>query len=252
MKKILVLLFLIIGLVAKAQEKNIVSGTVLNSSTNKPLENVHVVNLNLVKGEVSDENGFFEIEAEANDTLYFSYMGFKSIEVRVTNDWILYGDVKVKMTEIGIALEQVVVRPVQLTGYLEIDSKNIPIFQNYQYSISGLSSSYEGGESQPGAVSKVLGAIFNPADFLYNIFGKRPKQMQKLRKMKDDDQIRALLQTKYDRRTLMALLQVDRLDIDEILMNCNFSKDFIENANDLQILDAISGCYEEYKVLDQK
>ncbi len=29
------------------------------------------------------------------------------------------------------------------------------------------------------------------------------------------------------------------------------SKDFIETANDLQVLDAISECYEEYKVLSR-
>jgi arsenate reductase-like glutaredoxin family protein len=73
--------------------------------------------------------------------------------------------------------------------------------------------------------------------------------MRKLRQMKEDDEIRNLLQTKYDRETLQALLQVSRVDIDEILRNCNYSKDFISTANDLQILDAISGCYEEYKVL---
>ena len=68
-----------------------------------------------------------------------------------------------------------------------------------------------------GAVTKVLSAIFNPADFLYNIFGKRPKQMKKLRQMKDDDEIRNLLQSKYDRETLMAVLQLEKIDIDEIL-----------------------------------
>jgi len=96
-----------------------------------------------------------------------------------------------------------------------------------------------------------LSAIFNPADFLYNIFGKRPKQMKKLRQMKDDDEIRNLLQSKYDRETLMAVLQLEKLDIDEILNNCSYSKSFIRSANDLQILDAISECYEQYRILNR-
>ena len=69
--------------------------------------------------------------------------------------------------------------------------------------------------------------------------------------MKADDLNTNLLQSKFDRQTLMALLQVDRLDIDEILRRCNYSDDFIQTANDLQILDAMSGCYEEYKVLNR-
>jgi hypothetical protein len=146
----------------------------------------------------------------------------------------------------------VVLRPIQLTGYLEIDARIIPIYDNYRYSISGLNTGYEGGKSQPGAVSKVLSAVFNPADFLYNVFGKRPAQMRKLRQMKADDNIRNLLQSKFDRETLMVLLQLERVDIDEILNNCNYSENFIRTANDLQILDAISECYEEYRVLNRR
>lgn len=234
-----------------SQEGEIIEGKVLNSATDEPLENVNIVNLNTVRGGTTSEEGDFRIRASVNDTLYFSYLGFKSIRVRVTNDWLKFGDIKVKMTELGIALEEVVIRPVQLTGYVEVDAKIIPVYDDYRYRISGISSGYEGGNTSPGAVSKVLSAIFNPADFLYNVFGKRPKQMRKLRMMKEDDEIRNLLQSKFDRETLMAVLQLEKVDIDEILNNCNYSKNFITTANDLQILDAISDCYEEYRVLNR-
>ncbi|AXT59040.1 carboxypeptidase-like regulatory domain-containing protein [Aquimarina sp. AD10] len=254
MRKILFYILVISSISFYAQEDTSgnVSGKVLNASTDKKLENVHIVNLSQVIGTITNNDGDFSIPAKVNDTLYFSYIGYKPLRVRVTNDWIKFGDVKIKMTELGIALEEVVVADVQLTGYLEIDAKRIPIYNNYRYSISGLNSGYEGGSKQPNAVNKVLGAIFNPADFLYNIFSKRSKELRKLRKMKKDDEIRNLLETKFDRETLMALLQVERLDIDEILRNCNYSVDFIKFANDLQILDAISECYEEYKILDRK
>jgi hypothetical protein len=252
MKKFLFLLFLISCSLAYAQDEDIINGTVLNDATDQPLENVNIVNLNSVRGASTDREGKFSIRASVNDTLYFSYLGFKSIRVRVTNDWLKYGDIKVKMTELGIALEEVVVRPVELTGYVEVDARLIPIYDNYRYRITGLSTGYEGGKTKPSAVSSVLSSIFNPADFLYNIFGKRPKQMRKLRQMKEDDEIRNLLAGKYDRETLMAVLQLERVDIDEIVNRCNYSQDFIRTASDLQILDAISECYEEYKVLNRK
>lgn len=254
MRKILLFILLLTGIGINAQETNseTVSGQVLNASDDTKLENVHIVNLSQVVGTITNKEGNFEIKAKVNDTLYFTYIGYKSLRVRVTNDWKKFGDVKIKMTELGIALEEVVVADVQLTGYLEIDAKKIPVYNNYRYSISGLNSGYEGGSKQPGAVNKVLGAIFNPADFLYNIFSKRSNELRKLRKMKKDDEIRNLLESKFDRATLMALLQVERLDIDEILRNCNYSADFIKFANDLQILDAISECYEEYKVLERR
>lgn len=251
MEKYLAPLFLLFSIFAYSQDTTMVSGKVLNAANDVPINNAHIVNLNQVRGSVTDNDGNFEIRAAVNDTLYFSYLGFKTIQVRVTNDWFRFGEVKIKMTELGIALEEVVVQPIQLTGYLEIDAKNIPIYDNYRYSISGLNTGYEGGDNSPGAISRVLGAVFNPADALYNIFGKQPKNMRKLRQMKEDDEIRNLLVNKFDRQTLMALLQINRVDIDEILRRCNYSKDFMETANDLQILDAISGCYEEYRVLNR-
>ncbi len=243
----LVLIFLLVFNL-QAQETK-VSGTVLNAANDLPLENVNLVNLNQVKGTTTNSDGYFEISAAVNDTLYFSYLGFKTIQVRVTNDWMKYGEVKVKMTEIGIALEEVTIKPIQLTGYLEIDAKNIPIYENYRYSISGLNAGYEAGEYSPSAAGKILGSLFNPADALYNIFGQKPRQMRKLRQMKDDDEIRTLLQSKFDRQTLAAVLQISQDEIEEILARCNYSLSFVQSANDLQILDAISGCYEEYKVL---
>ena len=257
MRKIFVLLFLgIITTTVWSQDITTtdittIKGKVVNASNNVSLSNVHVVNLNSVKGTLTDEEGDFGIRASVNDTLYFSYLGFKSIRVRVTNDWLKFGEIRIKMTELSVALEEVVVRPIQLTGYVEVDAKIIPIYDNHRYRIAGLGSGYEGGGSQPGAVSKVLNSIFNPADFLYNVFGKRSHDMKKLRKMKEDDEIRNLLESKYDRETLMAVLQLEKVDIDEILVNCSYSKDFIRTANDLQILDAISECYEEYRILSR-
>lgn len=235
-----------------SQNKNLIA-FVENSSDNKPIPSVHVINLNQVIGVITDSKGKFEIPAKLNDTLYLSYLGYKSIKVRVTNDLLKFENSKIQLTELAYALEEVIVKPYQLTGYLEIDAKNVPVSKSYRYSIPGLPSrGYEGGSRNSGAFSRVINAIFNPTDFLYNLFGKNPRQLKKLKQMKEDYRIRELLSSKFDRETLEELLQIERIDIDEILRNCNFSDSFIETANDLQILDAISGCYEEFKVLNRK
>lgn len=225
---------------------------VLNAQSGQPLESVHVINLNKVIGTITNKKGQFTVEASVNDTIYFSYLGFKSQKIRVTNDMFRFKDTKISLTELAYALEEVIVRPYQLTGYLEIDVKNLPINTAYQYSISGLPVSYEAGNKSPSAVTKVLGAILNPADLLRNLFGKKPNQMRKLRKIKEDDEIRNLLAAKFDREILTELLQLEKVDIDDILANCNYSKSFIRTANDLQILDAMSSCYEEFRVLNRE
>ncbi|MGB5498480.1 MAG: carboxypeptidase-like regulatory domain-containing protein [Maribacter sp.] len=234
------------------EETQIFSAIVVNAQSDRPLESVHIVNLNKVLGTITNNKGEFSISAAVNDTIYFSYLGFKSQKIRVTNDMFKFKDTEIALTELAYALEEVIVRPYQLTGYLEIDVKNIPINSGYQYSISGLNVGYEAGKKNPSAVTKVLGAILNPADLLRNLFGKKPNQMRKLRQVKEDDAIRDLLASKFDRETLIELLQIEKMDIDDILNNCSYSKSFITTANDLQILDAISSCYEEFKVLNRK
>jgi len=253
MKKILLFIaFLIIPRLAQSQTESIVKGKIVDGANDKPIENVNIVNLNQVNGTITNKLGEFEIEAKPNDTIHLSYLGYKSIKVRVTNDWINFGNrTTIKLTELALALEEVVLNKLKLTGYLEIDIKQIPIQKNVRYSISGLNTGYESSPKSPTMVTKVLGAIFNPANFLYNIFGKKPREMRNLRKIKEQDEIRNILSSRFDREMLTALLKVDKIDLELLVSECNYSDDFIKTANDLQILDAISECYEEYKILSR-
>ncbi|WP_396194948.1 carboxypeptidase-like regulatory domain-containing protein [Flavobacterium sp.] len=255
MKYFLLSVLFLFAITTSAQvipEPQKVSGTIVNDNSLLPIPNANIININKVKGVTTNASGFFEMEVSVSDTLHISILGYRSLRVRVTNDWLKNGTAKILMTEKAIALEEVIVRKYDLTGYLEIDSKLIPEKENYRYSISGLPQAYEAGESSPNAFTRVLGSIFNPADMLYNFFGNKPKELKKLKAMKKDDTVRNLLESKFDRETIAVLLGVDKKEIAEILQRCNYSESFIQTANDLQIMDAISACYEEYKVLSKK
>ncbi|RWX01593.1 carboxypeptidase-like regulatory domain-containing protein [Flavobacterium cerinum] len=256
MRYFVVFLFLLVSTYSFAQDTQSlekITGIIVNEATLQPVPGVNVININRVKGTVTDSRGNFTIDAAANDTLHLSIIGYQSIKVRVANDWIKYKNVtKIPLTERAFTLEEVIISKYNLTGYLQIDSKLAPIKENYRYSISGLSQGYESGENSPNAFKKVLSSIFNPADLLHNLFGKKPTEMRRLREMKKDDAVRNALASKFDRETLAALLGVTKDEIADILERCNYSEAFIKTANDLQIMDAISGCYEEYKALNRK
>jgi hypothetical protein len=255
MKYFVVLFFLIVYSVTFSQvlaPVQKVSGTIINDNTKFPLANVNIINVNKVRGTTTNEKGYFEIEVSASDTLHISTLGFQSLKIKVTNDWIKTKSTTIQLTEKAYALDEIIIRPYNLTGYLEVDSKLIPIKENYRYSISGLTQGYEAGEYSPNAFGKVMGSIFNPADMLYNFFGKKPKELKRLKEIKKDDTVRNLLESKFDRETISVLLGVDKKEIAEILERCNYSESFVKTANDLQILDAISSCYEEYKILKRK
>jgi len=252
MKKLCILFTLLITCsLTYGQDLNTAIGVIVDASNNKTLESVNIVNLNQVIGTTTNNKGEFEISAKVNDTIHLSYIGYKSIKVRVTNDWLKFGSSKIELTELALALEEVVVTSFKLTGFLEVDVKQIPVNNtNTRYNIPGLpNAGYESGKAQ--AINRILGSIFNPADFLHRTFSKRNVELRKLKKMKKNDEIRNLLASRFDREMLTALLNVNRLDLDEMISQCNYSKKFIQTANDLQILDAISGCYEEYKLISR-
>ncbi|WP_348825362.1 carboxypeptidase-like regulatory domain-containing protein [Flavobacterium aestuarii] len=255
MKHIVLLLFFVASLNSVAQTAEIpqkISGTIISDNTGTPLADVNIININQVTGTTTDNKGHFELAVTQSDTLHITLLGFESLRIRVTNDWIKNKTTTIQLTQKAIPLNEVVISPYYLTGYLEIDAKLIPIKEDYRYSISGLGQGYEAGQYAPEAFGKVLGSIFNPADMLYNFFGKRPQQLKKLREMRKDDTVRKLLETKYDRETISLLLGVSQSEIAEILSRCSYSEAFIKSANDLQIMDAISGCYEQYKILKKK
>jgi len=254
MRKFITLLFCLLCTITYSQDsKNRVRGKVQSESSKSILQNVHVLNLSKVFGTITDGEGIFEINASVNDTLYFSYIGYKPLKIVVTNDLIKDegNDLTFNLTELALALEEVVITPYRLTGYLDIDVKNAPINSSPRYRIIGLPNlGYEGGRRTRSGISKVLGAIFNPADFLNSLFKRNPKKMAKLRLMREDEEIKNLLSTKFDREVLVQLLGIPKVDINEILRNCSFSDTFIKEANDLQIMEAINECYDEYKLLE--
>ena len=235
----------------KAQDQiQVFSAVVENESTGFPMESVHVLNLTQIIGTTTDKNGRFEIKVSANDTLYFSYLGFKPLKVAVTNDLMKFGNAKFELTELALALEEIILRPYQLTGILDIDAKNIPINTAKRYSVSGLPNiGYEAGNRNPYSITKTFKAILSPVDFLHNLISQKEKQLRKLKKMREDDEIKNLLSSKFNREILTQLLYVSKVEIYEILRGCNFSDTFIKESNDLQILEAISECYDEYRVL---
>jgi len=259
MRYFVVFLFLFVSVASYSQKKEeakkqeTVSGTIVSDITLLPVPGVGIININKVKGTTTDSKGNFTIEASANDTLHVSFIGYQSIKVRVTNDWIKNAtNTKIPLTERAYTLEEMVINKYNLTGYLQVDSKLAPVKESYRYSISGLPQAYEGGDNSPSSYKKIVSAVFNPADLLHNVFGKKPTEMRRLREMKKDDTVRNALANKFDRETLAALLGISKDDIADILGRCNYSEEFIATANDLQIMDAISGCYEEYKALNPK
>tara|TARA_R110001583_G_scaffold31233_3_gene107059 strand:+ start:7832 stop:8644 length:813 start_codon:yes stop_codon:yes gene_type:complete len=224
-------------------------GQIINFSDKSPLNGAHIFNLNSVIGTISNNNGNFEIATAVNDTVYVSYLGFQSIKLKITNDLLNGNELVIELHEKAEEINEIVVKSHKLIGVLEIDAKNVPKDKYARIHINGLPQTYEVGIKQRREFNSPIDALFRPIDFIYNKFGKSPKQLKKLKKMRDDDQLRTQLEGRFNRELMMEYLEMDANELNELLNECNYSDYFIKQASDLQLIEAVLLCYENYKAI---
>ena len=250
MKKIaylFILFFSVFGFSQNDSLQLIVKGKIFDIKTNAPIARVTVVNKNNSTVVLASENGEFEIAANKNDKLLFSHLGYNYAEVEVNQKW-LSGNKVISLSEKVNEIETVVVT----SYYLEIDTKLIPVNENYRYNIAGLNLGYEPGMKAKNATENLMKALSNPVDLVYSLFNSKEKDLKKLMDLKNDANFAAILSKNTDRESLVMLLQLDKNEIEKILEKCNYSRNFITTASDLQVLDALATSYNDYKVLKRK
>ena len=224
-------------------------GQVVNNADKSPLKGANMFNLNSVVGTVTNDEGNFELATRVNDTIYISYLGFQSIKLKITNDLLKGNELVIELHERIEALDEIVVKSHKLVGVLEIDAKNVPKDKYARIHIVGLPQTYEVGTRARKDYISPIDALFRPIDFVYNMFGKKPKQLKKLKKLRSEDNLRKMLEGKFNRELMMEYLDMDAQELTELLNECNYSDYFIRSASDLQLIEAILLCYENHKAI---
>ena len=228
----------------------LLKGQVINHLKRNILVGAHLFNLNSVIGTITDDEGNFELATKVNDTVYISYLGFQSIKLKITNDLLKGNELVIELHEKTEQIDEVVVKSHKLIGVLEIDAKNVPKDKYARIHINGLPQTYEVGRKSSSNYSySPVDAFFKPIDFVYNLFGKKPKQLKKIKKLRDDDNLRHMLEEKFNRELMMEYLDMDAAELNDLLNECNYSDYFIKTASDLQLIEAVLLCYENYKAI---
>jgi hypothetical protein len=253
MQKLIIILCLFASLSAFSQIDTLriktLKGQIIHAENKNVLSAAHVLNLNTVAGTITNAKGYFELPTRVNDTILVSYLGYSSIKLKITNDLLKGNELEIALYEKPENIREVVIRSTNLIGVLEIDVKQVPKDRFSRIRINGLPQSYEVGRPKSKDFSSPVAALFQPVDFLYNLFGKKPKQLKKLQKLKKEDNLRKMLAGNFDREVMMEFLDMDRQELSELLTDCSYSDYFIKKASDLQMIEAILDCYENYKAL---
>jgi len=236
---------------SQANVVKILKGRIINVIDKKPLQSAHILNLNSVVGTITNRKGKFNIPATANDTIFISYIGYQSIKLRVTDDLLKGNELEIAIHVKTVAIDEVTIKAHNLIGVLVVDAKNVPSNKYSRIHIDGLPQAYEIGRPQAKEYTSIVSAAFNPLDFWYQKFGKKSKELKKLRKLKGEDNLRGLMEERFGREVLMNYMDMSRKDLDDLLKECNYSSNFSKKASDLQVIEAVIECYENYRAVKE-
>ena len=262
MQRIALIIFFLVSFSSLAQERNnstdtigksyikYLTGRVISNTDKKPLQSAHILNLNTVEGTITSSDGTFTLGAAVNDTIFISYIGFQSVKLKITNDLLKGNELEISIHEKTINMDEVTVKSHKLIGVLVVDAKNVPEDRYSRIQINGLPQAYEMGNARSN-YSSGLNAIFNPVDFWYDKLGSKPKELKRLKKLKEGDQVRNMMEQKFNREVIMDYLDMSRKELNELMSECNYSQSFIERASDLQILEAFLECYENHNAIQK-
>lgn len=155
-EKILVSVFLVCAVMYQGygQDAPSVTGTVTAASDGAPLPGVSIIIKNTTTGVTTDFDGNYTVNAPADATLIFSYIGFQRLEVPVNGQ----ATVDVQMNEDVATLDEVVV-----TGYSTQDKKSITAAISTVTS-EDLENVHAGASVSSGLAGKISGVTFKMPD----------------------------------------------------------------------------------------
>lgn len=91
---------------------------------------ITVYNLNSNRGAVTDDNGNFEISVKLNDSLAVSALQYQKFIVIVDKGVLDSENLNIRVREAVTELEEVIVRPYDLSGNVSVDVQKVEIFEN--------------------------------------------------------------------------------------------------------------------------
>lgn len=161
-KNLMITVVLLYQFASYAQGKRTVSGLIISAENNQPVPGVNVLIKGTSNGTVTDFDGLYSIEAVPGDVLQFSYLGFVTQSITITNQTI----VDITLGEDQNKLDDVIVvgygtrKKSHLTGAIaKVNGKNLAALQvtRVDEALAGQLAGVrvQNTSSEPGAPQKI-------------------------------------------------------------------------------------------------
>lgn len=228
MKSFYTIAFFLAFFISSGQSLVLFEGLIIEDKSKDPVPNVTIVNVRDESLSSSNADGEFSIKAKEGDTLVFSKPGFA---YRYSS---AYSNSKaiIDLLPQNFLLEEVPITAYKLTS-------NLP----KQMLIKEPARPTGEDIMIPQSVKPTLA---NPIDFLYDQFGKRPRQLRELKAILDNENYRQKLAKNNNRNALFELTGLTSSQIEELLLFCTWDKQMIQYKTDYELLLSLYRCYQDY------
>ena len=216
---------------------------VYDANKNTVLENTFVINMNNLKGQISNNKGELRINISKGDTLLFSKIGYQKEKIAVTEEFLNKKINNIYLVSKNYDLNEVVIKPYHLTGVLDVDIKIVEQRSSPAIiKLKGIKTKNEISKFKPKNTREKLYQYFASK------FDKHIVQQKKIASLESNDKNATnLLKYRNDRELIVEILGIKKEDIEQILIECGYPPEFIIKGTDLELLRALESCYLKKK-----
>lgn len=233
----LLLFFCLLSFKGQAQQTT-VQGRITASDD---LEGVHIINLNTRFATITNKIGFFEIEVSPGDSLKVSSIAYENKIVHIDQD-IIYSKTLTIPLKIDVnMLEDVVVRPFNLTGNLNTDLDNIKGNDGVNAVSLGLPN---GGKILPDKPVRELHTARTsagpvPLDLIINTITGRIKRLKQHIELKNQSKQESQAKKSFEHDFYTSHLKIPEHKIDAFIYFCANDPKFDQLLNKRDALELL-------------
>lgn len=268
LKKLLYIAFLCTAPVLFAQEINRVSVKgKIHVPQGEDAEGISVYNSSAQKGTITDENGAFTISVAENDRLQIFALQYQPFTAVIDKGIVERKKLNIYVHPSVTHLEEVIVRPYDLTGNIRADIEKIPTFyadKNWDLSYTAMEFGYGFVvDAQTSIKGNVAENTLNP-NYLHNgtdiiaimggvanlLFPKSGKTKNRKVDLEDSDRLSNNLQQRFSRQFVednFDIPQEEAVNFLWFVQDRGFDKNLLKVENELQLMQFLENESKEYK-----
>ncbi|MFN2395247.1 MAG: hypothetical protein ABR597_06115 [Bacteroidales bacterium] len=227
------------------QQSKLLTGFVIDERDTAAIPNVHIINLNRVRGTTSGSDGSFSIMVTKGDSILFQAVGFFTDTLAVTTE-IMNSDkgVVVPLTDKTYQLPTVDVYPYATFAEFK------HAFLNFEDPEPPLDLQLPPAEFQPDPGDAFGLVIPGPITALYDRFSRRGREMAKFREITEEAELARRASRVVNQNVIKRLTGIESEQEYYIFLDfCNMSYEYIVNTKEYLVYQRILHCYDQYAAL---